>query len=90
MEGKSFVQIDSIKRQIIHLYDDDFRKLDGSGRMDAIYKSIPAQLARGTRKYRITFTIGKRNNTKTEEFLYDLIDSKSVLPCFNTTDSASV
>ena len=84
--GKNFVQIDAIKRQIINLYEDDFRKLDVSGRMSAMYKSIPAQLARGTKKYRITTAIRKRNNTKADEFLYNLIDSKTVLPCFNTMD----
>ncbi|MGN0907524.1 MAG: ATP-binding protein [Bullifex sp.] len=86
VEGKSFMQIDAIKRQIINLYEDDFRKLDASGRMSAMYRSIPAQLAKGTRKYRITTAIQKRNNTKADEFLYDLIDSRTVIPCYNTTD----
>ena len=38
------------------------------------------------KKYRITTTLGKRNNTKAEELLYDLIDSKTVLPCYNFTN----
>ncbi len=83
VNGKNFIQIDVIKRQIINLYEDDFRKLDVSGRMSSMYKSIPAQLAKGTKKYRITTAISKRNNTKADEFLYNLIDSKTVLPCFN-------
>ena len=29
---------------------------------------------------------GKRNNTKAEELLYELIDSKTVLPCYNSND----
>lgn len=28
----------------------------------------------------------KISKTKTEKLLYELIDSKTVLPCFNTTD----
>lgn len=28
----------------------------------------------------------KRNNTKAEELLYELIDSKTVLPCYNSTN----
>lgn len=43
-------------------------------------------MAKDTRKYRITSAIGSRNNTKAEELLYELIDSKTVLPCFNSTD----
>lgn len=86
IEGKNFSDIDMIKRQIIGLYEDDFKKIDPSGRISALYHSIPAQLAKDFRKYRITTAIGKKNNSKAEELLYDLIDSKTVLPCYNSTD----
>ena len=86
VNGKNFSEIDMIKRQIISLYEEDFKKIDDSGRISALYHSIPAQLAKATRKYRITTAIGKRNNTKAEELLYELIDSKTVLPCYNSTD----
>ena len=75
-----------VKRQIINLYEEDFKKIDASGRLSAMYHSIPAQLAKDTKKYRITTAIGKKNNVRSEELLYELIDSKTVLPCFNTTD----
>lgn len=84
--GKNFSQIDMVKRQIISLYEDDFKKIDSSGRISALYHSIPAQLAKDSRKYRITTAIGKKNNTKSEELLYELIDSKTILPCYNSTD----
>ena len=51
-----------------------------------MYHSIPAQLAKDTRKYRLSTATGKRSNSKTEELLFELIDSKTVLPCYNTTD----
>ena len=84
--GENFSQIDMVKRQIISLYEDDFKKIDSSGRISALYHSIPAQLAKDSRKYRITTAIGKKNNTKAEELLYELIDSKTILPCYNSTD----
>lgn len=86
VNGKNFSEIDMIKRQIISLYEEDFKKIDDSGRISALYHSIPAQLAKATRKYRITTAIGKKNNTKAEELLYELIDSKTVLPCYNSTN----
>ena len=86
LERKSFSEIDMVKRQIIALYEEDFKKIDASGRISALYHSIPAQLAKDSRKYRITTAIGKRGNTKTEELLYELIDSKTILPCYNSTD----
>lgn len=85
-QGKNFSEIDMIKRQIISLYEEDFKKIDASGRISALYHSIPAQLSKDSRKYRITTAIGKKNNTKSEELLYELIDSKTVLPCYNSTD----
>ena len=86
VRGGNFAEIDQVKRQIISLYEDDFRKLDPSGRISAMYHAVPAQLSKGAKKYRITTAISKRNNTKTEDFLYELIDSKTVLPCYNSTD----
>ena len=86
LEGKNFSEIDMVKRQIIALYEEDFKKIDASGRISALYHSIPAQLAKGLRKYRITTAIEKRNNTKADELLYELIDSKTILPCYNSTD----
>ena len=85
-EGKNFSEIDMVKRQIISLYEDDFKKIDASGRISELYHSIPAQLSKDARKYRITTATGKKNNTKTEELLYELIDSKTILPCYNSTD----
>ena len=86
VEGKNFSEIDQVKRQIISLYEEDFKKIDSSGRISALYHSIPAQLAKDPRKYRISTAIGKRNTLKTEELLYELIDSKTILPCFNSTN----
>ena len=86
VDGKNFSEIDMVKRQIVSLYEEDFKKIDDSGRISALYHSIPAQLAKDTRKYRITTAIGKKNNTKAEELLYELIDSKTVLPCYNSTN----
>ena len=53
IEGKNFSEIDMVKRQIIALYEEDFKKIDASGRISALYHAIPAQLAKDARKYRI-------------------------------------
>ncbi len=86
IEGRNFSEIDMIKRQIISLYEEDFKRIDPSGRISALYHSIPAQLAKDPRKYRITTALGRKNNTKADELLYELIDSRVILPCYNSTD----
>ena len=86
IQGNNFSTIDNVKRQIINLYEADFKKIDPSGKISALYHSIPAQLAKDQKKYRISTALGKRATTREEELLFDLIDSKTVLPCYNSTD----
>lgn len=86
IDGKSFSEIDTVKRQIIKLYEDDFKRIDSSGMIGGIFNSIPAQLAKNQRKFIITSAVGKRSSKKLSNLFYELIDSKTVLPCFNVTD----
>ena len=83
VNGNNFSTIDNVKRQIIYLYEEDFKKIDPSGKISALYHSIPAQLAKGQKKYRMSSVLKKRTTIK-EELLFD---SKTVLPYYNSTDS---
>ena len=86
VNGENFSMIDQVKRQIIKLYEEDFKKLDPSGKLSAIYHSIPAQLSKDGKRYRLASVIGKRKTSKDDKLIYDLVDSKTVLPCYNSTD----
>lgn len=84
--GQNFSMIDLIKRQIIVLYEDDFKKIDPSGRLSSIYHSIPAQLSKEAKRYSLSKTLGRRKNEKDDSLIYDLIDSKTVIASYNSTD----
>lgn len=84
--GQNFSMIDQIKRQIIVLYEDDFKKTDPSGRLSSIYHSIPAQLSKEAKRYSLSKTLGRRKNEKDDSLIYDLIDSKTVIASYNSTD----
>ena len=45
--GKSYQQIDRVKREILHLYEGDLRKYDKTtqGRAAAVFRSLPQQLS---------------------------------------------
>lgn len=43
VNGKNFQTIDYIKRQIIELYEADFRKIDASGKLSALFSLNYAQ-----------------------------------------------
>lgn len=84
VEGKNFSEIDRVKREIIDLYIDDFKKIDSSGLIGKMYESIPSQLATKKKRYMISRATGKRKTKKDVERMVDLLDSKTVIACYNT------
>ena len=84
VEGKNFSEIDRVKREIINLYIDDFKKIDSSGLIGKMYESIPSQLVTNKKRYMISRATGKRKTKKDVERMADLLDSKTVIACYNT------
>lgn len=85
LEKKSFREIDEVKRNIIRLYEDDFRKIDASGLSSRIYKDVPSQLSQNKKRYVISSATGKKTQKRDLERLYDVIDSQTVLVSYNIT-----
>ena len=79
----NFEAVDKVKREILDLYYDDLKKIDDSGRITDMYKSVPCQLASKRKHYAITTATGKQKTRKDEERLFELIESGLVLPCYN-------
>ena len=86
VKGANFEEIDQVKRGILKLYEEDFYKIDKSGRLSKMYNSIPTQLALNKKRYVISSATGKRTTEKDKSILSELIDSKTVLVSYNTTD----
>ena len=68
LQKKTFQEIDLIKREIISLYEDDFRKIDQSGRISMLYNSIPSQLAMGKNKFMMSSSLGKKSLVKMKNY----------------------
>ena len=85
VQKKNFEEIDRIKREIIGLYVDDLKKIDPSGRLSDIFNSVPSQLALKRKRFVLSAATGKQKTAKDEERLFDLIDSKIVVPCYHIT-----
>ena len=79
----NFEAVDKVKREILELYYDDLKKIDSSGRITDMYKSVPCQLAVKKKHYVITAATGKQKTRRDEERLFELIESGLVLPCYN-------
>lgn len=83
VEGRNFTEIDEVKREIINLYEDDFYKIDDTGLIGRMFDSVLTQLATDKRSYIISAATGKKKINKDLERLHDLLDSKTVLACYN-------
>ena len=86
VNGSNFEDIDMVKRGILKLYEEDFYKIDSSGRLSKMYNSIPNQLSLNKKRYVISKATGKRTTEKDLEIFSELLDSKTVLISYNATD----
>ncbi len=57
IKTNNFTAVDVVKRDIVSLYEEDFWKLDDTGRATALFDAIPAQLSKNASRYRISAAI---------------------------------
>ena len=86
VQKKNFEEIDMVKRRIIDLYEEDFKKIDSTGRISRLFDSIPSQLMAGKKRFVISNALKKKTTSKDEELLSDMLDSKTVIISYNTTE----
>lgn len=86
LDTNNLQQVDTVKRQILQLYADDFRKIDPSGRISKLFMSIPAQLSKNQLRYQPSSAIGRLSSEKTDELILNLEDSKTVNIAYHTDD----
>lgn len=79
-------KVDRMKRRIITLYHEDFRKIDPSGKAAQMFMSIPGQLSRNISRYSPSSIIGTQSVKKEGELLNALSESKTVNVVFHTDD----
>ena len=86
LETNNLSLVDHVKRDILHLYQDDFQKIDPSGRLERLYVNIPSQLNKNANRYRPSQILGDVQGEKVQELLHALEDSKTALFCHHTND----
>ena len=78
--------VDRVKRDIIALYEEDFNKIDKTGRASAIFDSIPAQLSKNASRYCIASAIEGENTSNSTDLVSAMADSMVVNVAYNATD----
>ena len=85
-ETNNFKKVDEVKRDILKLYEDDFRKIDATGRITMLFNGIPAQLNTNASRYQVSSVLlGERANTILE-LIADMVDSKIVQIAYHAND----
>ena len=66
LDTNNFEAVDQAKRLILNIYDEDFGKIDPSGKAARIFAAIPAQLNNNASRYQISSVIA---GAKSEDYI---------------------
>ncbi|WP_315546485.1 AAA family ATPase [Prevotella koreensis] len=86
IETNNFSMVDMAKRGIIKIYQDDFQKLDPTGRLETLFMEIPSQLSQASNRYKPYAVLGNIDENKLMELMKNLEDSKTTLFSYHSND----
>lgn len=86
IETNNFSLVDRVKRNIIKVYQDDFQKLDETGRLETLFMEIPSQLSQASNRFKPYAVLGDVDDEKLLELLRELEDSKTTLFSYHSND----
>lgn len=86
IESNNFRKVDMVKRSILKLYDDDFRKIDPTGRLSMLFDAIPSELNKNSSRYQVSSVLTNRRAEQILELLAELKDSKTVIMSYHAND----
>ena len=87
LDSHNLQEVDRVKRGIIQLYEDDFYKIDPSGRISSLFDAIPAQLNSNASRYQVTSAIGDNTDSeKTLQLISELRESHTINMAYHAND----
>lgn len=86
IQTNNFKKVDEIKRDILNLYEDDFKKIDATGKIAMLFDAIPAQLNKNASRYQVSSVLEHERADSILELLAELKDSKTVLVSYHAND----
>lgn len=85
LASNNLAEVDTVKRDILNLYIDDFEKIDPSGSLSMLFKSLPGELAKNKLKFEINGVLGKRRDDMLP-LLNEMQESMTVNFCYRCSD----
>ena len=86
VESNNFRRVDVVKRGILELYNDDFMKIDPTGKLSKLFNAIPAELNRNASRYQVSSVLHGANADSLLEQFAQMQDSATVLFSYNAND----
>ena len=86
IETNDLRKVDEIKRDILTLYEDNFRKIDPTGKISALFDAIPAQLMGNAARYQVSSVLSGSRAGDILEQIAELKDSGTVLVAYHAND----
>lgn len=87
IDTNNLMEVDRVKRNIIQLYEDDFYKIDSSGRLSMLFDAIPAQLNSNASRYQVASAIGSNTNSeKVLQLISELRESMTINMAYHAND----
>lgn len=86
IETNNFRRVDTVKRDILKLYEDDFMKIDPTGRASMLFDAIPAQLNKNAARYQVSSVLPDKRADDLLELIAEMKDSKIVLVAYHAND----
>ena len=89
LQENNFEAVDQLKREILKLYEDDFYKIDPTGRLSHLFDAIPAQLNRNTSRYTVSNVIPTLRPGNSLNLIAELLDSRTALAAYHITQPST-
>ena len=86
LSTNNFRMVDAVKRDILNLYEDDFVKIDPTGRIGMLFDAIPAQLNNNASRYQVSSVLGNSRAGDILELIAQMRDSKTVLVSYHANN----
>ena len=86
IQTNNFRKVDEVKRDILNLYEDDFKKIDPTGKISLLFDAIPAQLNKNASRYQVSTVLEGDRAENILELISELKDSKTVLVSYHSND----
>lgn len=78
LETNNLSEVDTVKRDILDLYDSDFLKIDNSGKLSMLFNAIPAELNKNASRYQVSSVLENGRADRMTEYIADLKESMTV------------